>query len=83
MFNLFKRKSGDNNQELPQLFDLDKNPIDPGDTVQSLRYDLGVCKLILEGDTYYYESLGSGERVSWIRMIDAATAMQKVRKVVN
>ena len=81
MFNLFKRKSGDNNKELPQLFDLDKNAIKPGDTVESLRYELGVCKLIQEGDTYFYESVESGERVSWIRMIDAATEMQKVRKV--
>jgi len=82
MFNIFKRKkTGDNNQKLPQLLDLDKNPINPGDTVQSLRYELGFCKLIREADTYYYESLESGERVSWIRMIDAATEMQKVRKV--
>ena len=82
MFNLFKRKKArDNHQARPQLLDLDKNPLHPGDTVESLRYDLGACKLILEDDTYYYESLESGEKVSWIRMIDAATEMQKVKKI--
>ncbi len=82
MFNLFKRKKArDNHQSRPQLLDLDKNPLNPGDTVESLRYDLGVCKLIVEDDTYYYESLESGQKVSWIRMIDAATEMQKVKKI--
>ena len=71
----------DSHQDQSQLLDLDKKPINPGDMVQSLRYDLGVCKLVLEGNTLYYESVESGERVSWIRMIDAATEMQKVRKV--
>ncbi len=81
MFNLFKRKKARDNQDHLQLLDLDKNPLHPGDTVKSLRYDLGDCKLILEDDTYYYESLESGEKVSWIRMIDAATEMQKVKKI--
>ena len=82
MYNLFKsKKARDNHQSRPQLLDLDKNPLSAGDKVKSLRYDLGLCKLILEEDTFYYESLESGEKVSWVRMIDAATEMQKVKKV--
>ncbi len=83
MFKFFKSKPPADHQNLPQLLDLHKNLINPGDTVESLRYDLGLCKLIKEGDRYCYESLKSGERVSWIRMIDAATKMQKVRKVAD
>ena len=51
--------------------------------MESLRYHLGACKIILENEMYYYESLESGERVSWTRMIDAATEKQKVKLQKN
>ena len=55
--------------------------VQEGDEVESLRYDLGKCVLIKEEETFYYESLETGEKISWIKMIDAATEFQKVRKL--
>mgnify|MGYP001049609185 CR=1 FL=1 len=79
MFGLFKKKNKE--KPRPSLMDLDKKPIGPGDTVQSLRYNLGKCKILEEEGHYYYQSLESGEKVSWLKMIDAATEMQKVKKL--
>jgi len=76
MFGLFKKKP--KVKKLPKLLDLNSNPINEGDIVTSLRYDLGECKVVLEGLIYYYESLESGERVSYARMVDAITENQKV-----
>ena len=73
MFGLFKKK-----KELI-LLDLEGNQINEGDIVESLRYDLGECKLVKVEDSFEYESITDGERVSWLKMIDAATERQKVR----
>ncbi len=81
-FNIFKRRK-DRSIQKAQLIDLEGNEINEGDIVESLRYDLGACKIILENETYYYQSLESGERVSWTRMIDAATEKQKVKLQKN
>ena len=81
MFNLFNRRNGQN--KLPQISDLDDNPLTEGDLVDCLRYDMGKCKLILEGTEWFYESVETGERVSYVKMIDAITTKQKVRKITS
>jgi hypothetical protein len=75
-FNLFKKK-----KKKKQLQDLFGNLLYPGDKVESLRYDLGECILIDEENGFEYESLKNGEKVSYAKMIDAATSYQKVRKL--
>jgi hypothetical protein len=80
MFNFFKRNK---KEKLPQLTDLYDYPLKAGDIVEALRYDLGKCRLILIEKTYYYESLDSGEQVSWLKMIDASNDRQKVKKLID
>ena len=75
MFGLFKKKK----KELI-LFDLEGNPLAEGDIVLSLRYDMGECKLVKTEQGFEYQSLASDTRMSWVKMIDAATERQKVRK---
>ena len=77
MFGLFKKK------KKLELFDLDGNPLSEGDIVENFRYDLGECRLIKTEEGFEYESLADGRRVSWLRMIDAATERQKVRLKQN
>lgn len=79
MFGLFKKKGKKENQ--PQIVDLHNNPLQVGDLVMSLRYELGKCKVVKDGDMLFYESLENGKRVSWVKMIDAVTAFQKVEKI--
>ena len=79
MKGLFKKKK---RRELPKLMDIDNVPLSLGDHVLSQRYDLGECELILEEDDYVYRSLETNERVTWLKMIDASTERQKVRKIV-
>ena len=78
MFDLFKKKQKKN---LPELTDIDNLPLKVGDHVMSQRYDLGECELLLEEEEYFYRSLETDKRVSWLRMIDAATERQKVKKI--
>ena len=47
----------------------------------SHRYELGKCKVELEGLQFFYVSIESGKRVSYVKMIDAITGNQKVKKV--
>lgn len=75
MFGLFKKKK----KEI-SLIDLEGNKLKDGDIVVSLRYDLGECRLVKTEDGFEYQSLVTDEKVSWIKMIDAATERQKVRK---
>ncbi|OJJ20795.1 hypothetical protein BKI52_09430 [marine bacterium AO1-C] len=79
----FKKKDGNKGKSkaLPPLVDLNQNPLQEGDLVEALRYDLGKSRIVIEDDMVYYESVESGERVSWIKMIDAATEFQKVKKL--
>lgn len=65
----------------PQLLDMDGNLIQEGDEVMSLRYELGKCKVILEGLQFFYISLHSEQKVSYTKMIDAIEGRQKVKKV--
>ncbi|NJO02653.1 MAG: hypothetical protein HC880_14065 [Bacteroidia bacterium] len=80
--NFFKRTNGKQAEKTPPLMaDLHHNVLREGDTVQALRYGLGKCRVIIIDGIYHYESLESGEKVSWIKMIDAATDLQKVKKI--
>ncbi len=80
MFQLFKKNSSAKKKQ-PKLADLDGNPLKEGDVVESLRYELGKCRILLSEEGYIYESLDTGKRVSWAKMIDATTENQKVRKI--
>jgi len=70
-----------NNKKKKPLQDINENVIIPGDKVDCLRYEMGECILIESENGYEYESLQTGKKVSYARMIDAATGFQKVRKL--
>ena len=76
MAGLFNRKGGKNR---PQFVDLEGQPMKEGDTVMSLRYDLGECRIVKTEEGMVYESLSTGQRVNYAKMIDAATGYQKVK----
>ena len=82
MFSLFNNKKKEKKNS-PELIDLDNNPLAVGDLVFSHRYDLGECRIVSTENGIEYESLESGERVSWIKMIDAVTERQKVNKIMK
>jgi hypothetical protein len=75
MFGIFKKKK----KELV-LYDLEGNALVEGDIVLSLRYDMGECRLVKTENGFEYESLEGDTKMSWLKMIDAATERQKVRK---
>lgn len=79
MFGWFKRKKEKIVQ--PQIVDINNTPLNVGDLVFSMRYNLGKCRLVEEDKNYYYESIENGKRVSWLKMVDAVTAFQKVEKI--
>jgi len=83
MFGIFKRKNNTRKKSLPQMADLNDQPLAIGDHVISLRYELGECKIVETEKGVEYESLESGKRVNWVLMIDAATEKQKVEKVIE
>lgn len=74
-FNLKKKKN-----QL-EFCDFDGQPLKEGDHVMSLRYELGECLIIKTENGFVYESIKTGEQVSYARMIDAGTGYQKVRKL--
>lgn len=78
MLSLFKKSK---KKKIPQLFDLDNSPLEEGDIVEALRYDLGTCQVVIANTQYYYQPSEGGEPISWLKMIDASTDRQKVRKV--
>lgn len=80
MIKLFKKKPKE--KQPPQLLDIDGNPISEGDIVLSHRYELGKCEVTLEGLQYFYISKKSGKKVSYVKMVDAITGQQKVKKVI-
>jgi hypothetical protein len=75
---MFRRKKKDT---IPPMLDLDGKTLKEGDFVDCLRYDMGKCQLVKTEKGFLYESLDDGKRVSWVKMIDAATKNQKVRKL--
>ncbi len=85
MFQFFKsnRNHKQNNQQKKeiQMVDVEGKPLHAGDVVMSLRYELGKCKLLAVENGFEYESLDTGERVHYLKMVDAATSYQKVKKL--
>ena len=83
MWKFFKRNTNGKSSQAPslQLLDLTGTPMQEGDEVECLRYELGRCRITRTESGYAYESMETGETVSWIRMVDAATKHQKVRKI--
>lgn len=79
MFSLFKKKPKE--KQPPQILDIDGVPILEGDTVECHRYELGKSKVELEGLQYFYVSKATGQKISYVKMIDAITGNQKVKKV--
>ncbi|MCB2196548.1 MAG: hypothetical protein KQH79_11860 [Bacteroidetes bacterium] len=74
--NIFKKK-----KKKRQLQDIDGNPLQVGDKVDCMRYEMGES-MLLEGENgYEYESIKTKQKVSYAKMIDAATSFQKVRKI--
>ncbi|WP_299454028.1 hypothetical protein [uncultured Microscilla sp.] len=74
----FKKKK---NKKAPPLVDLEQRPLREGDIVKALRYDLGEAKIVEVDGHLHYESLANGQRVIWVKMIDATTKFQKVKKI--
>jgi predicted Mrr-cat superfamily restriction endonuclease len=81
MFRFFKRSKEKSKDETIQMADLNGNILQVGDRVISYRYDLGECLIHKSEDGYIYESLNTCKKVSWLKMIDAATLNQKVKKI--
>ena len=75
---LFKRKQKKNKLK---FYDFEGQPLKEGDIVISLRYHLDECRIIMTETGYAYESLKTGEKVNYAKMIDAGTGYQKVRKL--
>ena len=81
MLKWFRKNGSRSSGSKLRMADLNGNVLKEGDMVESLRYNLGECKLLKTDNGYEYESVGSGEKVNWAKMVDAATENQKVRKV--
>jgi hypothetical protein len=78
MMGLFKKKKG---KSKIQFTDLEGQPLKEGDHVMSHRYDLGECRIVKTDEGMVYESLATGQQVSYVKMIDAATGYQKVKRL--
>ena len=78
---LAKLRRPEISDKCPALEDLDQHPLAPGDTVESLRYDLGICRVVTTEKGLTYRSLADGREVSWHLMVDASTDRQKVKKI--
>lgn len=81
MIKFFKKKPKE--KQPPQLLDMEGHSIMAGDQVISHRYELGTCDVVLEGLQFFYVSQVSGQKVSYVKMVDAITGNQKVRKVLD
>ena len=75
---LFKRKKG---KSKIQFVDMDGQSLTAGDHVMSHRYELGECRIVNTDAGMAYESLATGQQVSYVKMIDAATGFQKVKRL--
>jgi len=78
MLGIFKKKK----KELV-LFDVEGNALAEGDIVLSLRYNMGESKLVKTENGFEYQSLAKDIQITWLKMIDAATERQKVRKKIT
>jgi len=81
MFNFFKKKGKSGKSSKLRMADLDQNPLKPGDIVDALRYELGKSNVIETEKGMAYESIETGKVVTWHLMVDAATELQKVKKI--
>ena len=81
LFDFFKKKNTPPPLPTLEMADLSNNALQEGDIVEALRYDLGQCKVIRLEKGFEYESIQTGRRVSYLRMVDAITGLQKVKKV--
>jgi len=83
MFGWFKKKKEQAGSSV-RLLDLNQQPLFDGDRVECLRYEMGESYLRAnpekKGD-FYYESAKTGAKVSFLKMIDARSGFQKVRKI--
>ena len=75
---LFNRKKG---KSKIQFTDLEGQALKAGDHVMSHRYDMGECRIVETDTGLAYESLATGQQVSYVKMIDAATGYQKVKRL--
>lgn len=75
---LFNRKKG---KSKIQFVDLEGQVLKVGDHVMSHRYDMGECRIVGSDTGMAYESLATGQQVSYVKMIDAATGYQKVKRL--
>ena len=81
MFQFFKRGSGKTKKSKIKMQDLEGQALAVGDTVNAMRYELGVCRIIKDEKGFIYESLEKDQQVSWTKMVDATTKYQKVLKL--
>lgn len=83
MWNLFRKKRENRRQGADALLfvDIYGESLAEGDLVEALRYNLGDSRIVQGEAGWEYESVETGERVSYLRMIDAATKQQKVRRL--
>ena len=83
MFNFFKKRKNhkQDTKSSIKMVDLEGTPLQVGDLVMSMRYDLGKCRIVEGEKGMEYESIETGERIHYARMIDAATSFQKVKKI--
>jgi len=75
-FKLFGKK-----KKKKALQDIEGNILQVGDKVDCMRYEMGESFLLESENGYEYESVKDGQKVSYAKMIDAATSFQKVRKL--
>jgi hypothetical protein len=75
-FKLFGKK-----KKKKALQDIEGNILQVGDKVDCMRYEMGESILLENENGYEYESVKDGQKVSYAKMIDAATSFQKVRKL--
>lgn len=76
---IFKKKKSTKSEV--NFADLDGVPLEVGDRVLSLRYELGECIIINTDAGLAYESVEKKTVVSWLKMVEAASKNQKVRKL--
>jgi hypothetical protein len=84
MFKFLKKNNSNKKKKSGLQFrDFDGLSLKENDLVESLRYDLGKCKIIKTDKGLVYQSVKTGRQVHWTKMIDASTSFQKVRKIEN
>ena len=81
MFDFLKFKKEKSAKDEPLMLDLENSPLAEGDLVDVLRYDMGKSRVIMTEKGMGYESMENGKIVSWHYMVDAATSLQKVKKI--